>query len=474
MRKYLLLITILSFLVIAGCGQEKKEENTAETKKEEVKKEKPVIVKKVELKNIQKTVTTNSELSAIQEAAHITKYGGDIEKIYFKNGNRVKAGDIIVQMSDDGITMNYKSALANYESAKSSYEESTKFAEKRIRNQLAAAQSGLVNAEQTLERAKRGVDKEELAQAQASMESANKNYEVQKTNYEKYKKLYEKKLVSEMEFLNIENAFKTSESSYTQAKNQVEILLRGTDKEDIAKLEAAELLAKEQYELSKKYVDDESWKYEIAAKKAQYDTAKSSYEYAKAVYDELTVKAKISGVVAGMDLTEDTTIKKEEYLFSIIDDSKMEGKSGISGEDLIGIETGKEINVFVEDIKKNYKAKISEISPKADPQTRKFPVKFVIENDKMLRSGMYAKIEIPTISKETTVIPAKSIVIKDLASYVFTINENKAKKIKVATGISSGEEIEVITNGIKEGDLIVIDGQFLLDDQDNVRILENR
>lgn len=477
MKKYLLVIMAATILLIGGC-QDKKEEAKEDANKETiqtaVKKEMPVVVEKIAKTSIQKIVKTNTELEAIKEVKQITKFGGDVDKVYFKNGDKVKKGDVIVKMSDDSITMNYRNAAASYESAKAAYEESEKFAEKRIRNQLASSNSALVNAKQTLERAKRGVDTEELAQAKATMESANKNYEVQKNIYEKYQKLYEKKLVSETEYLNIENNYKTAESTYINAKNQVEILLRGEDKETIAKLEAAYELAKEQYELSKKYVEDESWKYEIAAKKAQYDTAKSSYDYAKKSYDDMTVKAEIGGIVAGLDLTEGDTIAKETYLFTVIDDSKMEGKSGINGEDLAGVEVGKEINIFVADINKSYKGKISEVSPKADPQTRKFGLKFVIENDGMLRSGMYAKVDIPTIVKETLVIPAKSIVIKDLAEYVFLAKENKASKIKITTGISSGDKIEVVSEKINAGDMIIVDGQYLLDDQDSVRIVENR
>lgn len=472
MKKSLIILMILSLFLTIGCKKEEKKEDTA--KKEVSVTQKPVIVQKIEKTNIQKTVVTNSDITASQEINQITKYGADIKNIYFKNGDRVKKGEIIIKMYDSNIESSYKSAKANYEAQKSSYEESEKFAEKRMKSEYAGANTNLINAKESLDRAKRGVDKEELEQAASTVEAAEKNYEVQKINYEKFKTLYEKKLVSEMDFLNIENGYKNAESNYIKAKRQLEILERGTDKEDIAKLEAAYNLALTKYELMKKYVEDEAWKYEIAGKKAQYDTAKANYELAASILEELTVKAEISGLLAGMELKENTTIGKEEYLFTLIDDTKMEGKSGVTGEDLMGISIGKEINVFVESVKKEYTAKITEISPKADPQTRKFSVKFQIENDGMLKSGMYARVNIPTITKETLVVPAKALVVKDLASYIFTVEGNKAKKVRVETGINSGELVEVLTNGVKEGDMLVIDGQFLLDDQDEVRIIESR
>ncbi len=473
MKKYLSMILLVFLMALSACGEKKEEQNETEKPAQE-KKEMPVIVEKIQKKNIQKRVSTNSELVAIEEVPHVTKYGGDVEEVYYKNGNRVKKGDVVIKLSDDNITMNYKSAKASYTAAKSAYEEVQKFAEKRLRNQYATAKSNLVNAEQNLERVKRGADSEELAQARSAMEAAKKNYEVQKNTYEKYKTLYEKKLVSETEYLNIENAYKSAESKYIQAKNQLDILLRGEDRETILKLESALSLAKEQYELSKKYVEEKSWEYEIEAKRSQYESAKSSYEYAKTVYNELIVKAEISGVIVDLDLTKKTTAKKESHLFTIIDDSKMEGKSGISGEDLPGIEVGNEITVLIGDTNKEYKGIITEINPKADRSTRKFAVKFTVENDGMLRSGMYSKVEIPSIVKETLVVPAKTVVIKDLAEYIFLTKDNKAMKVKIKTGISTDEEVEIISDKIKEGDMIVVDGQYLLEDRDNIRIVENR
>ena len=473
MKKYLVVFLIISLFLITGFKKDEKSKEK-ETEKIEVSVvKKPVKVQKIERRIIEKMVVTNSDLTARNEIDQIAKYGGDIDKIYFKNGEEVKKGDIIIKLSDSNIESSYKTAKANYEAQKASYEEAEKFTERRLKSNFAAANTNLVNAKETLERAKRGADKEEQEQAESSVIAAEKNFEVQKINYDKYKTLYDKKLISEMEFLNVENGYKNAESNYIRAKRQLEIVQRGTDKEDIVKLEAAYNLAQTEYELVKKYVEDEAWKYEIAGKKAQHDIAKANYELAKKILDDLTVRAEISGKIAGLDLKENTIIGKEKYLFTIVDDLKMEGKSGVSGEELLGLDLGKEVEVYVESIKKFYKGKIVEINPKADPATRKFFVKFEIDNDGVLKSGMYSKVTIPTISKESIVVPAKSLVVKDLASYIFTVENNVAKKIRVETGISSEDTIEVLTNSVKEGEMLVVEGQFLLDDQNEVRIIES-
>ena len=59
-------------------------------------------------------------------------------------------------------------------------------------------------------------------------------------------------------------------------------------------------------------------------------------------------------------------------------------------------------------------------------------------------------------------------------SKVFIAKDNKAVKTRVKTGLSAGEKVEIISDKIKEGDMIVVDGQYLLEDRDNLRIVENR
>jgi RND family efflux transporter MFP subunit len=472
MKRTLSMFFIAFIIVMAGCG-EAKQENKDAGKEVVAKKEvesKTIKVEKLVKKEITKTVISNAEMEAKDEVWHTTKTGGDIEEVYYKNGDKVKKGELIVKMSDDNLEMSYKTAKANYNAAKSAYDQSKKFAEQRMKNDYAAAKASFVNAKESLDRAKRGADKEEIEQAKASVEAAKKNYEVQSTNYKKYQTLYEKKLVSEYEYLNVSNSYKSAESNYEQAKQQLEIILRGTDKEDIAKLEANLNLAKEQLELAKRYVDEKAWEYEITAQESQYKSAKSAYEYAKILYDDLMVTAKIDGIISNMDLTENTSIEKESALFLLINDNEMEGTTGISGRDLAGIDLGKEIRVYIEDLEKEYTAKITEISPTAEAQSKKFPVKFTIKNNGNIRKGMYARVYIPTITKETFVVPADAVVVRDLSNYIFIEKAGKAKKIRVKMGISNGAFQEVLSDSLNVGENVVVRGQFLLENDDSVVI----
>ena len=81
---------------------------------------------------------------------------------------------------------------------------------------------------------------------------------------------------------------------------------------------------------------------------------------------------------------------------------------------------------------------------------------------------MYGKADINTEAKEMMVVPKTAIVVKNLYKYVFKIENGVAKQIKVELGNSTDDLQEIFTSEIKPRDKIVIDGQYLLQNNDSV------
>ena len=55
---------------------------------------------------------------------------------------------------------------------------------------------------------------------------------------------------------------------------------------------------------------------------------------------------------------------------------------------------------------------------------------------------------------------------EDGGYYVYTLNDNKAVKTQIETGIQNDEYIEVLS-GIKKGDVIVTDGKDYISENNN-------
>ena len=178
MKKYLLLT--IGLLMIFACGKPKTTE-TVVTKKS-------VKLQVVKNQILNEVITGNGNFEPVSQAEH-TSVAADVIKVNFKNGDRVKAGDVIVVLYDKSIKANYESAKANLMKAESDYNKSKKFSEAEERNSYEGYKASMINAKEALDKAKRGNNSEDIDIGKSNVEKAQKSYEQAKFNYDKYKKL---------------------------------------------------------------------------------------------------------------------------------------------------------------------------------------------------------------------------------------------------------------------------------------------
>jgi membrane fusion protein (multidrug efflux system) len=118
-----------------------------------------------------------------------------------------------------------------------------------------------------------------------------------------------------------------------------------------------------------------------------------------------------------------------------------------------------------------FSGQITKISPMVNLENRAAPIEITIANPAhRLKSGMFARVallleqhrNIPVILKE-------SILGKAPDNYVYLVKDNRALMRKVGLGMSEGYLYEV-TDGLEEGDLVVVMGQQRLYDQAPVSV----
>ena len=243
---------------------------------------------------------------------------------------------------------------------------------------------------------------------------AKSDYETSKISYGKYKTLFDKKLISEDSFLTVKNQFIQSEG--------------------------AKKIAESQYLKSKKD------------------------------YEELTVKAKISGLVSDLSIKNYQKISANENLFTIVDNSKMEIGIGIAASDLENIKKGNTAKVYIDDIKEEVAGVIEKINPASDSDTKKYEATVLLENkDGKLVKGMYSKLEVSSGEVEGFFVPKESIMLKDMYNYIAVSREGQAIIYKVDLGISSDKYQEIVFDDYQPGDKVIIQGQYLLKNNDKIK-----
>lgn len=117
-----------------------------------------------------------------------------------------------------------------------------------------------------------------------------------------------------------------------------------------------------------------------------------------------------------------------------------------------------------------WQGRINYIYPVLDEHTRTLQIRIVIENtDEKLKPQMLARITIDGSSQGSSLVIPRQAVIYDagLARVVKVVGPGKYRSQRIQTGLETTDWITV-TEGLEEGEQVVISAQFLIDSESNI------
>jgi membrane fusion protein (multidrug efflux system) len=91
-----------------------------------------------------------------------------------------------------------------------------------------------------------------------------------------------------------------------------------------------------------------------------------------------------------------------------------------------------------------------------------------------LRPGMYATVKIGIERKtDSLLLPVEGLVMEKANAFVFTVVENRAKKIPIKTGFNDGTNVEIIS-GLTPAERVILAGKQALSDGQLVKVVEGK
>lgn len=363
-----------------------------------------VTTEKVSRRTIVQKVSAIGKIKPETEVKISPETSGEIIEMNIKEGDNVKAGQLLARIKPDIINMQL---------------EQSRFASEAVKSDIPSSKSNLAKAEADFKRAS---------------------------------DLYAKKYISQQEYDIAKNALNMAKSA----------------------LDAAEL---------------------------RYEQAKASYRQTQKTAAKTVIHSPISGVVSALNVLKGEKVVGTEMMqgteiMVISDLSVMNAEVEVDENDIILVKIGDKAKVEVDALPgKVFDGEVIEIGHSAitsglgsQSQVTNFKVKIRILNlDPKFRPGMSCDVEISTEKSENVVsVPLQSVTDSPSADrvedkdkknekpededkkktdksnpdvYVYLLNDNKVKLVKVVTGLSDSGYIE-IKEGIKEGDE-VISGSYL-------------
>lgn len=119
------------------------------------------------------------------------------------------------------------------------------------------------------------------------------------------------------------------------------------------------------------------------------------------------------------------------------------------------------------------KGKVTLIPLAANSVTRFFPVEVTFQNkNKKLLPGMYVTAKLDARKVKGIVVPIESIVYRNGVNTVWTVTKDgKAKRKVVQLGVQTKHDVQIL-DGLEEGDEVMVEGQFRMNDGDKVLVNE--
>jgi Cu(I)/Ag(I) efflux system membrane fusion protein len=114
-----------------------------------------------------------------------------------------------------------------------------------------------------------------------------------------------------------------------------------------------------------------------------------------------------------------------------------------------------------------FKGRVIALLPQVDPQTRTLTVRIGLDNpDSRLSPGMWVALDFTgPASEPQLVVPSEAVIVTGRRSVVIVSDEKGSfDVISVSTGVEQ-EGRTPILSGLKEGQSIVLSGQFLIDSE---------
>ncbi len=259
------------------------------------------------------------------------------------------------------------------------------------------------------------------AQAELQRLQATTNYD--KLQYQRYKNLLEKGYVSKAEVDQLEASYKS----------------------DLAQIAAQNARIREA--------------------QASYQTAESNLRYTKIV-------SPVDGVIISKDVEVGETVASSfqtPELFSVAQDlTKMQIEANVSEADIGNVKVGQEADYTLDGYPdETFKGKVNQVrlSSTVTSNVVTYTVVIAVDNkDLKLKPGMTANISIVVEKKENILCainpalkftPVKSDVKYDTQG-IWILKNNKPERISIETGISDESKTEIISNQLKENDMVIV------------------
>lgn len=199
-------------------------------------------------------------------------------------------------------------------------------------------------------------------------------------------------------------------------------------------------------------------------------------EKTRRVIDVIPVRASRDGVVTILGMHEGNYVNPMQQILSYADYNVVWAEVALFPDQLEWVRNGDTI-VFRSGLDKSVSqtGKVNTSTLQIDPVTRTAKLRLSLNNSRgAFRPGVFADVDIMSNARRGLTIPRDAVIRTGHGDFVVVAEADEHfRRAKVQLGMESSEYV-AIQSGLKEGDKIAVNGQFLLDGAASIQTLQAR
>jgi len=363
-----------------------------------------------------------------------------IRRLYFREGDYVNTGQIIIQLENPQINLAVERAENNYSQALAAHN----LAGSRLLEGKFQAEAHLLA----------------LDKADSELTLVKRKWEENRRKHQNQETLFEAGGIHTEAILVSRFSLDSEWEQIQLMERELEIKRIGCREQDLIMAGIPVPLNATERKNALVSLLTSSLSAELEASKARLDAAEKELISVNITLEELTIRSPASGIVGARYLEEGERVRLQDKIISLIDTTSLYAIFPLRERDAVRMEKGMAASVLIDGTGETYEGIVDLIYPQADSQSLSFLVRVLLRNTRepdKLKSGMFARITINLGNPNRAVyIPESSIFNrKNSEGSVFIINGSVLTERNIVLGSVFGEEREIIS-GLNGGEIIVL------------------
>ena len=470
-----LAVLVLFSVAIVGCGKKPGAANKA--KKPSASDAIPVGTQTVSRGSIGRKIDVTGQLAAERMSPVASKMSARVTAVLVSDGQHVSAGQTLVTLDQSDVLPAVDQAEAGLRVAQAAHDQalaSQDVTRTKVQTDLQQAKDAQTQAQARLDILRKGARPEERRQAEEAVNAAKAGYDKANADFERAKNLAAQGAISKQALDGAQAQYEAAQAQYRGAQQALQLVEAGVREEEITSAEAA----LSQTQQAVRLVDDSRQAQlrlaseQVRSAQAGIANATAQVTRAKQALGDTIITAPISGTVGSKAVDLGQVVAPGVLLMSIYNSGLFSFDAQVSEIDITQIAIGQSVDVTLDALPgETLNATVSAILPLASEASRSFKVKITLRDTVgRLRAGMSARGEVLLHEQSDTILVPTAAVLGDVGDqYVYVIENGKAARRIVVTGIANRDEIEVI-KGLVGGEQLIISGQSMVEDGHAVRV----